>query len=149
MVDSGFLTQEEINALLEASDDADDDEEIAPPSPPARKSEKEKNVATGAVSAIKNNEPESSRDVSANLSLIMNFPLILSVRLGQSVKSLGDVRLIGPGVVLELDRFINEPLDILINNKLIAQGEVVVIDESFGIKITHIITPVERIRKLG
>ena|GEM_PF-1976416 len=146
MVDSGFLTQEEINALLEASDA--EDEEAAPPSPPPRKNVKEKSVEH-RVNKSDSSEPDSGRDVSANLNLIMDFPLILSVRLGQSVKSLGDVRLIGPGVVLELDRFINEPLDILINNKLIAQGEVVVIDESFGIKISHIITPVERIRKLG
>jgi len=75
--------------------------------------------------------------------------LTLSVHLGKSRKNLQEARRISPGAVLELDRFINEPLDILINNKLIAKGEVVVVDENFGIKITHILNPIERIRKLG
>jgi flagellar motor switch protein FliN/FliY len=86
---------------------------------------------------------------SPNLELIMDFSLVLSVQLGKSGKNLKEVRKIRPGAVLELDRFISEPVDILINNRLIAQGEVVIVGEHFGVKIKHIINPIERVRKLG
>ena len=128
MIDNSFLSQDEINALLDSNNEA-------PTGSPGQQGEGEK--------------PASSRDSSANLELIMDFSLTLSVQLGNNLKNFRDARLFGPGVVLELDRLINEPLSIMINNKLIARGEVVVIDESFGIKITQIIQPIERIRKLG
>ena len=128
MIDNNFLTQEEINALLEVKDDE-------PQEPPLSGGGQ---AGAGAV-----------RGPETNLDLIMDFPLVLSIQLGNNTKNLRDIRMIGPGVVLELDRFINEPLSIMINNKLIAEGEVVIIDESFGIKITEIIGPVERVRKLG
>lgn len=133
-----FLTQDEINALLGIKDET-------LPSPQG-----EKNVLEGEKSA---REQVSNEDIAAdsspNLELIMDFPLTLSVQLGKSRKNMKGTRRISPGTVLELDRFISEPVDVLINNKLIAQGEVVIVDENFGIKITHIINPVERVRKLG
>jgi flagellar motor switch protein FliN/FliY len=130
-VADNFLTQDEINALLGIKDEA-----FSSP-------QGEKNVQG------KRSDPDLAADFSPNLELIMDFPLTLSVQLGKSVKNLKETRKIGPGTVLELDRFINEPVDVLINNKLIAQGEVVIVDENFGIKITHIINPIERVRKLG
>lgn len=126
-----LLTQDEINALLGIKDET------------PQKSSSEKKTFK------EEKEPGFSGESSPNLELIMDFPLTLSVHLGKSRKNLQEVRRISPGAVLELDRFINEPLDILINNKLIAKGEVVVVDESFGIKITQILNPIERIRKLG
>jgi flagellar motor switch protein FliN/FliY len=136
-MNNNFLTQEEISALLEVKDES-----------PQSSTERQES-ADKESDSDKDEKPELRRDSSANLELIMDFSLTLSVRLGKNSKNLGDTRGIGPGTVLELDRFINQPLDILINNKLIAQGEVVVIDESFGIKITQIINPIERIRRLG
>jgi len=91
------------------------------------------------------NEEESP----PNLALILDFPLVLSIRLGEVKKNLVEVRKITPGSVVELDRGINDPVEIYTGGKLIARGEVVVIGENFGIKITHIIDPVERIKKLG
>ena len=128
MIDNNFLTQEEINALLDVKDEEPSDT---------------------SSSFDKQGVSLPGRDSSANLELIMDFSLVLSVQLGNNVKNLRDIRMIGPGVVLELDRLINEPLAIMINNKLIAQGEVVIIDESFGIKITEIIGPIDRVRKLA
>ncbi len=87
-------------------------------------------------------------ETSANLKAILEFPLQISVRLGEVIKTLREIRRLSPGVVVELDRFVHEPLDILIGGKLVAQGEVVIIDENFGIKITEIMDPVERIKKL-
>ncbi len=126
-----LLTQDEINALLGIKD------------------ETPHNISPKKNSSKEEKEPDFSGDSSPNLELIMDFSLTLSVHLGKSRKNLQEARRISPGAVLELDRFINEPLDILINNKLIAKGEVVVVDENFGIKITHILNPIERIRKLG
>ncbi len=125
-----FLTQDEIDALLGMKEEAQQSS-----------SGKQSLSETGK-------KTDFPGDSSANLELIMDFSLTLSVQLGKSKKNLQETRKIGPGAVLELDRFINEPVDVLINNKLIAQGEVVVVDENFGIKITHIINPIERVRKL-
>ena len=125
-----LLTQDEINALL------------------GIKNETPHNISSKSASK-EEKDADFSGESSPNLELLMDFSLTLSVHLGKGRKNLQEARRISPGAVLELDRFISEPLDILINNKLIAKGEVVVVDESFGIKITQIINPIERIRKLG
>ena len=126
-----FLTQDEINALLGIKDET-------PQSSPGKINLPSKGEVTGFT-----------ENPSPNLELIMDFSLTLSVQLGKSGKNLKEARKIRPGAVLELDRFINEPVDVLINNKLIARGEVGIVDEHFGVKITHIINPIERVRKLG
>jgi flagellar motor switch protein FliN/FliY len=83
-----------------------------------------------------------------NLDLILDFPLVLSVRLGEIKKSIKEIRRMVPGMVLELDHPINDSLEVYVGDKLIARGEVVVIQEHFGIKITGIIDPVDRINRL-
>lgn len=82
-----------------------------------------------------------------NLDLIMDVPLNLSVVLGRSKKKVRDILALNEGSVVELDNLTDEPLDILLNGKLIAQGEVVVINENFGIRITNISTVNQRLQQ--
>jgi flagellar motor switch protein FliN/FliY len=79
-----------------------------------------------------------------NIDLIMDVPLQVTVELGRTRKLIRDVLELAPGSVVELDKLAGEPVDILVNGKLIAKGEVVVIDENFGVRITDIISPLER-----
>lgn len=94
----------------------------------------------------KNTPAESDND---NLDLIMDVPLDLSVILGKSRKSIKDILALSTGSVVELDKLTDEPLEILVNGKLIATGEVVVINENFGVRITNIMSPKQRLRNLN
>lgn len=83
-----------------------------------------------------------------NLSLIMDVPLQISVELGRAKKTIKEILEMGPGSVIELDRLAGETVDMIVNGKLIAKCEVVVINETFGIRITDIIHPAERMSSL-
>lgn len=83
-----------------------------------------------------------------NIDLIMDVPLEVSVVLGKTRKKIRDVLDLGVGSVIELDKLAEEPVEILVNGKQIAYGEVVVIDENFGVRITSIATGIERIKSL-
>ena len=80
-----------------------------------------------------------------NISLIMDLPLQVTVELGRTQKLIRDILEFGTGSILELDKLAGDPVDILVNGKAIAKGEVVVIDESFGVRITDIIHPSKRL----
>lgn len=84
-----------------------------------------------------------------NLDLIMDVPLQFSVMLGESKKTIKDILSLGTGSVVELNKMTDEPLEIYVNGKLIAEGEVVVINESFGIRITNILSKKQRIKHLN
>jgi flagellar motor switch protein FliN/FliY len=75
----------------------------------------------------------------------MDVPLQVTVELGRTQKMVKEVLALGPGSVLELDKLAGEPVDILVNEKPIAKGEVVVIDENFGIRVTEILAPRDRV----
>ena len=79
-----------------------------------------------------------------NINLIMDVPLQVTVELGRTRKLIRDILELAPGSVIELDKLAGEAVDILVNGKLIAKGEVVVIDDNFGVRITEIISPLER-----
>lgn len=83
-----------------------------------------------------------------NLSLILDVPLQISVELGKAKKTIKEILDMGPGSVIELDRLAGEPVDMIVNGKLIAKCEVVVINETFGIRITDIVHPLERMNSL-
>jgi len=83
-----------------------------------------------------------------NIGLIMDVPLQVTVELGRTRKLIRDILELSPGSVVELDKLAGEPVDILVNGKLIAKGEVVVIDENFGVRITDIVSPLERASNL-
>ncbi|GHV28859.1 flagellar motor switch protein FliN [Synergistales bacterium] len=84
-----------------------------------------------------------------NIDLIVDIPVRVTVELGRTRKTIGEVLALGPGSVVELNKMAGEPVDVLVNGKLIARGEVVVIDESFGIRVTEVVSKAERIRSMG
>ncbi|MED0669329.1 flagellar motor switch phosphatase FliY [Aneurinibacillus aneurinilyticus] len=83
-----------------------------------------------------------------NLGMLLDIPLKVTVELGRTKKQIKDILDLSPGSILELDKLAGEPVDILVNNKLIAKGEVVVIDENFGVRVTDILSQWDRIQKL-
>lgn len=85
----------------------------------------------------------------ANIGLILDVPLQVTVELGRTKKSIKEILELSTGSIVELDKLAGEPVDIQVNGKLLAKGEVVVIDENFGVRITDIVTPEERARSLN
>ncbi len=83
-----------------------------------------------------------------NLNLLMDIPLKVTVELGRTQKQIKDILELSQGAIIELDKLAGEPVDILVNNKLIAKGEVVVIDENFGVRVTDIVSQWDRIQKI-
>ncbi|WCK52888.1 flagellar motor switch phosphatase FliY [Aneurinibacillus sp. Ricciae_BoGa-3] len=83
-----------------------------------------------------------------NLGMLMDIPLQVTVELGRTRRQIKDILDLSPGSIIELDKLAGEPVDILVNNKLIAKGEVVVIDENFGVRVTDIISQFDRVQKL-
>lgn len=83
-----------------------------------------------------------------NLNLLLDIPLQVTVELGRTKKMIKEILELGPGSIVELDKLAGEPVEILVNNKLIAKGEVVVIDENFGVRVTEIVSQWERLMKL-
>ncbi|MET3682145.1 flagellar motor switch protein FliN/FliY [Alkalibacillus flavidus] len=93
-------------------------------------------------------QPQLAQEEHRNLNLLMDIPLNVSVELGRSSKSIKEILELNTGSIVELDKLAGEPVDILVNNKLIAKGEVVVIDENFGVRVSDILSQSERIQKL-
>lgn len=83
-----------------------------------------------------------------NIGLIMDVPLDVSVELGKARKTIKDILELQQGSIIQLDKMAGEPVDLVVNGKLVARGEVVVIDENYGIRITAIISPMDRVNKL-
>ncbi|WP_323017901.1 flagellar motor switch protein FliN [Castellaniella sp.] len=88
-------------------------------------------------------------DADSDIDMIMDIPVQLSVELGRTRLTIKNILQLGQGSVVELDGLAGEPMDIYVNGYLIAQGEVVVVDEKYGIRITDIITPSDRIARLN
>jgi flagellar motor switch protein FliN/FliY len=85
---------------------------------------------------------------SRNIDLILDIPLQVTVELGKTKMLINDLLQLGQGSVIELTKLVGEPLEVLVNDKLVAKGEVVVVNEKFGIRLTDIASPVERIESL-
>lgn len=83
-----------------------------------------------------------------NLSMLLDIPLNVTVELGRTKRSVKEILELSAGSIIELDKLAGEPVDILVNNKLVAKGEVVVIDENFGVRVTDIISQSDRIKNL-
>ena len=93
------------------------------------------------------NTPASSGK-TANLDLILDIPLTVTVELGRSKMLINDLLQLGQGSVIELTKLAGEPLEVLVNQKLVARGEVVVVNEKFGVRLTDIVSPMERVQSL-
>jgi flagellar motor switch protein FliN/FliY len=93
-------------------------------------------------------EPGMSLGSDRNMDFLLDIPLDISVELGNAKIKIGDLLKLSQGSVVELNRLTDEPLDIFVNKKLMAHGEVVVVNEKFGIRLTNIISPGERVKNL-
>jgi flagellar motor switch protein FliN/FliY len=93
--------------------------------------------------------PPPTAQEQANIGLIMDVFMEMTVELGRTRKLIKEILSMGEGTIIELDKLAGEPVDILVNHKLIAKGEVVVIDENFGVRVTEIVSPNERLSDMN
>ena len=105
----------------------------------------EAQASTGGAPADGGTKPAGAVQ---SLDFILDIPLKVSVELGRTRLPIRDILQLAQGSVVELSKFAGEPLEVLINDRLIARGEVVVVNEKFGIRLTDILSPVERIEQL-
>jgi len=89
-----------------------------------------------------------SQDEEVNLNVILDVPVTISMEIGRTRINIRNLLQLNQGSVVELDRLAGEPMDVLVNGTLIAHGEVVVVNDKFGIRLTDVISPSERVRKL-
>ena len=91
----------------------------------------------------------SGGDSEVNLEAILDVPVTISMEIGRTKIAIRNLLQLNQGSVVELDRLAGEPMDVLVNGTLIAQGEVVVVNEKFGLRLTDIISPADRIKRLS
>ncbi len=91
--------------------------------------------------------PAESADIK--LDLVLDVPVTVSLRVGNTKISIRDLMRLVEGSILELDRPAGEPMDVLVNGTLVAHGEIVVVNDKFGVRLTDVVSPSERIRKLN
>lgn len=126
------MTQEEIDALISGGLDISA-------------------IETTAETQEQPSEPSSSEEpklegIDPKLQLLLDLQLPVSIELGRTNMLIRDILRLGRGSVIEFDKLVSEPIDVLINGKKVAEGEVVVIDKHFGIRITTLIDPAERLK---
>src|SRR5215216_878877 len=105
-------------------------------------------MAGAGASSGANAAPKADTPQVQSLDFILDIPLKVTVELGRTKMAIRDILQLAQGSVVELSKFAGEPLEVLVNEKLVARGEVVVVNEKFGIRLTDIISPVERIEQL-
>jgi flagellar motor switch protein FliN/FliY len=107
---------------------------------------KQASVKPAQFDALKDEAAAGS--TPSNLDLILDIPVTISMELGRTAINIRNLLQLNQGSVVELDRLAGEPMDVLVNGTLIAHGEVVVVNEKFGIRLTDVISPAERVKKL-
>ena len=105
--------------------------------------------APSAANVFQNLVADAGPTAANNLDLILDIPVHLTVELGRTKIAIRNLLQLAQGSVVELDGLAGEPMDVLVNGYLIAQGEVVVVNDKFGIRLTDIISPAERLRRLN
>jgi flagellar motor switch protein FliN/FliY len=137
------LAEQEKAAASEGGDDwaaALAEQQAAASAPPA---------AQAAPNVFQSLSPEAVPPAANNLDLILDIPVHLTVELGRTKIAIRNLLQLAQGSVVELEGLAGEPMDVLVNGYLIAQGEVVVVNDKFGIRLTDIISPAERLRRLN
>jgi flagellar motor switch protein FliN/FliY len=114
----------------------------------------EDDAEPGGILSGKKTRPFSSSTFSADaplndINMVLDIPVQLSVELGRTKVPIKHILQLGQGSVVELDALAGEPMDVLVNGYLIAQGEVVVVNDKFGIRLTDVVTPSERLRRVS
>lgn len=118
----------------------------------ALEEQSQKEAAGGGAPAFDASDPFAPANKSApvgDINMVLDIPVQLSVELGRTKVPIKYILQLGQGSVVELDALAGEPMDVLVNGYLIAQGEVVVVNDKFGIRLTDIVTPSERLRRLS
>ena len=105
-------------------------------------------VPAAALANLEPGDPAAATSGDINLDVVLDIPVTLSMEVGRSRLSIRSLLQLNQGSVVELNRATGEPLDVYVNGTLVAHGEVVVVNEKFGIRLTDVISPAERIRKL-
>lgn len=105
------------------------------------------NAEAASFDALSNTSVASSNS-ELNLDVILDVPVTISMEVGNTKISIRNLLQLNQGSVIELDRLAGEPMDVLVNKTLIARGEVVVVNDKFGLRLTDIISPAERVKKL-
>ncbi|WP_172656758.1 flagellar motor switch phosphatase FliY [Domibacillus robiginosus] len=105
------------------------------------------NVETAVFSSFQS--PQLGDQEARNLNMLFDIPLQVTVELGRTNRNVKDILELTSGSIIELDKLAGEPVDVLVNNRLIARGEVVVIEENFGVRITNIASPADRLKNLN
>ena len=100
------------------------------------------------VTEVQSDSPTSGGETKS-LDLILDIPLTVTVELGRSKMLINELLQLGQGSVVELSKLVGEPLEVLVNQKLVARGEVVVVNEKFGVRLTDIVSPMERVQSLA
>jgi flagellar motor switch protein FliN/FliY len=155
MADEHILNQDDIDKLMGEDGELDqgwgdsfeEESSVAPAAaatPAAHSFDQLKKPATPA-------EPPAATHprMDRSLDFILDIPLEVSVELGRTRMVINDLLQLGQGSVIELTKLAGEPLEILVNNKLVARGEVVVVNEKFGVRVTDIVSPMERVKSLN
>ncbi|MBI5328545.1 MAG: flagellar motor switch protein FliN [Deltaproteobacteria bacterium] len=106
------------------------------------------NVVPASFSELKESKEQKGAAAGANIDRIMDIPVTLSVELGRTRIVINDLLQLSQGSVIELNKLVGEPMEILVNDRLVAMGEVVVVNEKFGVRLTDIVSPMERIKQL-
>lgn len=121
---------------------------VAEPQQPSTPKQKREIEVQQAQFASFDDSPTRTQEVNQNLNMLLDIPLQVTVELGRTKRSVEEILEMTPGSIIELDKLAGEPVDILVNNRLIANGEVVVIDENFGVRITDVLSTKERMNHI-
>lgn len=107
------------------------------------------NTETAELNELQSATPGTERPLSnVNLDMILDVSVTVSIEVGRARMSINDLLKLSQGAIIELDRMAGEPLDVLVNGTLVARGEIVVVKEKFGIMLTEVVSPEERLRRL-
>ncbi len=131
------MSQEEIDALINSG--SDEEQQV----------QEEQKAALQQSQLRSTKSDEKSEKTSPKLELLLDLQLPVSIELGRTNMLIKDILQLGRGSVIEFDKLVSEPVDVIINGKKIAEGEVVVIDKHFGIRITQLIEREDRIKSLN
>ena len=107
------------------------------------------NETPAASAEFQQLEPENTASGEVNLDAILDVPVTIAMEIGRTRINIRNLLQLNQGSVVELDRLAGEPMDVLVNGTLIAQGEVVVVNDKFGIRLTDVISPADRVKRLA
>jgi len=154
MNDNNFLSQEEIEALLSQNQSGGEEDggqgEEKESSPGSLENNPSSPVSSRGERVLSQGQSKrpSPRNGKANLNLILDIPLEVSVILARKDIEVKKLLEVNSGSLIELNKLVDEPVDIYINGKLLARGEIISKDENFGVRVTDILKPLERLEKL-